>query len=261
MNDNRCFPRAKIDKILENVLVGKSYRAFYFEHDNFDQPGKEYIETDYVVSSSSLFKQVRYNYQTVSYITDGIYFLPEESEQIFTELHTFRESVDLGDQDTFFIPGTFTQLSFTMSGFRQEYTRKYYKFQNMLADLGGILKGGLSIGMVLNWIFCNRAYYNQIINPNFASLHHAEDEQNNSTVNKMNKNPVPKLDDHGKPTEISMVSMAKIPISRLPSIKKVEGGIVTLEVSFSSYRTTKKIMMNIPGFSGVSNSSVLKMLN
>lgn len=260
MNNNRCFPRPKIDKILENVLVAKSYRTFYFVHDNFGEPGKEYIENDFITSSSLLYKQVRYNYQTVKYITDGGYFLPEESEQIFKQLHTFRESVDLTDHDTHFIKGTFTLLNLTMGSFRQEYTRKYYKFQNMLADLGGILKGCVSIAMVINWIFCNRAYYNQIINQNFASLNHAEDEQINSTLNKINKNPIPRIeDDDGKPTEINMMNMATNPISQRDPINNAEGDIVTPEVScLSSARTTKKIMMNITGVSSPSKTSELK---
>lgn len=183
--NNKCYSRDRIDKTLSNALLVTGFRNFYYIHGNYEEPEKQYYENDVVAFSSSFFKKVRYSFQNVNYITDDGYFLPEDSVKQFSQIEKFRESSALYSADQSLIPGTFTELLISMGNFRLDYNRKYYKFQNMLADLGGILKGCISISLVINWLFSNRAFYNQIISKNFVNLNLSDEELLTSTQNKL----------------------------------------------------------------------------
>jgi hypothetical protein len=68
---------------------------------------------------------------------------------------------------------------------KQNISKKYYKFQNMLADLGGLLKGVISIAVFINWYFCNKHFYNEIINANINSLVETEAAKTNNRTSSM----------------------------------------------------------------------------
>jgi hypothetical protein len=65
--------------------------------------------------------------------------------------------------------------------------KRYYKFQNMLADLGGLLKGLMSIATFINYYFCNDLYYSSIINPNINSLIEGNHINSKNTSIKISK--------------------------------------------------------------------------
>jgi hypothetical protein len=58
-----------------------------------------------------------------------------------------------------------------MGLFKQSITRRYYKVQNMLADLGGLLKALITIAFHLNFYFSDKTYYNRIIDANINSMY------------------------------------------------------------------------------------------
>jgi hypothetical protein len=99
-----------------------------------------------------------------------------------------KESTDLRTDTT--IPNSFAAVSFNMYILKQNITKRYYKFQNMLADMGGLLKGVISIAVFINWYFCNKQFYNQIINANINSLHKEDifSKSNSNLKIKNNKN-------------------------------------------------------------------------
>jgi hypothetical protein len=41
---------------------------------------------------------------------------------------------------------------------KQKFMRKFYKAQNMMADLGGLLKGVLMLATILNFYFSEKNY-------------------------------------------------------------------------------------------------------
>jgi hypothetical protein len=57
-----------------------------------------------------------------------------------------------------------------MGLFSQKIYRKYYKFQNMLADVGGLIKGLIALAIIFNNFFSEKVFYNEIINENIHSL-------------------------------------------------------------------------------------------
>ena len=67
-----------------------------------------------------------------------------------------REATDLRSSPT--IPGSFMVVSLNMYALKQNYVRKYYKAQNMIADLGGMMKGIIMLATFLN-IYMSEVLY------------------------------------------------------------------------------------------------------
>jgi hypothetical protein len=127
--------------------------------------------------------------RNVQYDTDAGIFLPYLDSRYYTTMVDVKESVDLRTDTT--IPNSFSAVSFNMYILKQNITKRYYKFQNMLADLGGLLKGVISIAVFINWYFCNKQFYNQIINANLNSLnkHELFPKSNTNSKNKKSTDP------------------------------------------------------------------------
>jgi hypothetical protein len=94
-----------------------------------------------------------------------------------------RESVDLRTETT--IPGSFAAVSLNMHTSKTKFRRNYYKGQNMLADLGGLLKGIITLATLINYYFTDKNYYSDIINQNIDSL--TENEKKSELIQSKKK--------------------------------------------------------------------------
>jgi hypothetical protein len=104
----------------------------------------------------------------VNYDSDEGYFLPDLNVRSYSNLAKTAESIDFRTEPD--IPGTFLQINFELGYFKKVIQRKYYKFQNMLADLGGLLKGLMTITTFFYSFLSEKIFYNQIIDGNIDSL-------------------------------------------------------------------------------------------
>jgi hypothetical protein len=183
-----CYSRDYIDKTLNNVFLLTRFTNYYFDHSIKGDTGVPYIHTDGFGVSSTVYKRFSYNMKIVQYDTDAGIFLPDTDSNFYTTMADQKESTDLRTDTT--IPNSFAAVSFNMYILKQNITKRYYKFQNMLADMGGLLKGVISIAIFLNWYFCNKQFYNEIINANINSLHKEDifSKSNSNLKIKNNKN-------------------------------------------------------------------------
>jgi hypothetical protein len=165
---NDCFPREYIDKTLVNVFLLSRFTNYYFDHSLQGDTSVPYIHNDGFFVSSTVYKRFSYSMRSVQYDTDAGIFLTNIETKNYTNLVDYKESVDLRTES--FIPDVFITVAFNMNILKQKITKRYYKFQNMLADMGGLLKGLVSISSFFNWYFCNKQFYNQIINANINSF-------------------------------------------------------------------------------------------
>ena len=114
----------------------------------------------------------------------------------------------------------------------------------MLADLGGILKGCISIALVINWIFCNRTFYNQIITKNCASFNLSKDEQQiNSSENKIITNPITRRNSNNN-GEMNMMTPEVSSLSSKKAINKLSNVSGLSSPSKSVYSAVKKTNSN-----------------
>jgi hypothetical protein len=90
--------------------------------------------------------------------------------------NSFRETVDFRTDPV--VPGALVGISFNMNVLKQKIRKNYYKFQNMLADLGGLYKAALVIVSFFNSYFSDIIYFNEIIEKNLSSMC----EKNNTNI-------------------------------------------------------------------------------
>jgi hypothetical protein len=205
LNNNSCLPMEDIDKTLNNVNVLVRYRNYYFNHVLQDDPGVPYVHTDAPAVSATVYKKIIYTFQNVDYDTDDGFFLPEYRKLKYSIYLTVRESMDLRSDTN--IANSFVLLNFNLGTMKKVIQKKYYKFQNMLADLGGLLKGVITIASLINTYLCDRVYFLQLINPVINNL-----VENNDEKKKTNPTKVPRGDNK---SISSISSLAKLSSKRL----------------------------------------------
>jgi hypothetical protein len=145
---NDCHSKEYIDKTLENVFLLTRYTNYYFEHSKQTGEAVQYVQTDGFSISSTINKSFWYTLKSVEYFTDSGIFLPETTLQNFYTYFGWKESVILSKDTT--IPDSVAALYFNMNPLKLVITKKYYKFQNMLADVGGLLKSVIWIATLIS---------------------------------------------------------------------------------------------------------------
>ena len=159
---NNCYPIEKSKEILDNVFVYVKILDIYFDHGNLNNNAIEYIHSDLIQASSSIYKRVWYLFREVEYISDeGILFMEKKTKK-FTTLSSSYNSVDQREKPT--IENAFFALSLNMDGTKKLINRKYYKIQNLFADINGLFQIAYFFSFSINFIYCYNRLSQNIIN-------------------------------------------------------------------------------------------------
>jgi len=168
---NNCYPPEIIDEKLKDIFIGAFFVDNFFDHNNLDNPATPYVryETMHAGASSVVFRELFIDMKNVDYFTD-VNFLVSNPEKVnynivdkaWERTTTIKQAI---------IPGAFTSATFGFGKIRQVYNRKYYKLQNMLADLGGLVKALITITLNINLYFSNKTFFNKVIDANINSLY------------------------------------------------------------------------------------------
>jgi hypothetical protein len=179
-----CLPSEEIDRILVNVFFYVRFTDYYFNHKLIGDTGVPYIFADTVQASSTAYKRVWYNFQNTEYISDYGYIFTDNFINNYTTYGSKDSSVDLRLQEDTTIPGSFAVISLNMHPMKKVYQRKYYKAQNMIADLGGLFKGILLLAAIINYYFSERLYFHELIEYNSNSVIVEDDSSNPGNIIK-----------------------------------------------------------------------------
>lgn len=177
-----CHPPEKIEKDLMNSNVALTFKNYYFDHKKTNNIGMPYVYTEAPVASTTNYRNVRYTFNEVEYTIDnGLIFSNTEVNHYVT-FNNLRETIDFRTDPI--IPGAFVAMTFNMNFLKKKISKNYYKFQNMLADLGGLYKAALVILSFINQYFSDKLYYNDVIEKNINSML----EKNNNVKTPGRKN-------------------------------------------------------------------------
>ncbi len=81
---NNCYPIEKSKEILDNVFVYVKILDIYFDHGDLNNNAINYIHSELIQASSSVYKRVWYLFREVEYISDeGILFMEEKKKKIY----------------------------------------------------------------------------------------------------------------------------------------------------------------------------------
>jgi hypothetical protein len=153
-----CKSQEVIDEYLNGGFIGIDFVNTIFDPVNYTTPHK-YVRKDYYSTISNLyFKEINFYMNNVDYYTDqGILTEYDDLKQHLI-FETAIENFDMRKQDNF------ANVVFRLSNMRLSVQRKYMKFQDFLAQMGGLMNGLL---VVLNYLLSNyflNGYFSTIIN-------------------------------------------------------------------------------------------------
>lgn len=166
-----CFPPEVIEEKLSNVWLATFFVDIYFDHNNLENPAQAYMRKEAIPVGASqyIFRDMTLNFKNVDYYSDLNYLTTDPDMKRYNALDFVKDSTSTTKENV--IPGSFTSITFTMGTIKQIYNRKYYKLQNMLADLGGLIKALITITLNINLYFSNKTFFNNVIDANINSLY------------------------------------------------------------------------------------------
>ncbi len=174
LNRTNCFPSEKSKARLVNTYISYVFLDYSIDHSDTNQPIKLNLRSEILPVSSTIYKRIFFYQRPVLYTTDYGYVFEDFQDISFYQTLDSKENVDLRPQGT--VPGSFALISVMMDKYNNFYFRKYYKIQNFLADVGGIVKGLLLISGFVNYLFSEEFFYVDLVN----SLYHVDVSMNGS---------------------------------------------------------------------------------
>jgi hypothetical protein len=157
LNGNKCAPQADIDKFLVNVNIAYSYLDSYVNLDNYEKPYTYFLNRNIVALNRKIGKSNFIKVKTATIQTDSGFVLEDKAELSILQCDPIFMDI-LGETTVLF------NLMTVGSKIQDTYVRRYIKVQDIVANVGGLLKSLLMIGSLLLTYFQERSFKFEIIN-------------------------------------------------------------------------------------------------
>jgi hypothetical protein len=154
-DSTNCFTDEKIQTTFFSSFISIAHVDIYIDHNNITTPTQVYARIDLLPVSTSIYKRYFRFMKVNHYDSDsGFIFESIESETNF-QVDFDTNAVDLR-KDAF---GKFSQISFVMNDKEEKFVRSFIKFQNALANIGGVVKVILLIGTIMSNYISDKLFY------------------------------------------------------------------------------------------------------
>ncbi len=149
LDNNVCENSTYIKGFLNQVFL--DIRSVDFSISNFDaSPAMPVGKGDRFSVSQTIFRRIWMNFKNIQYTTDIGYLFTNTQTDNFHVLESYSSEMDLRDQKTNVTPFTFLWLTLVNSSHKINYFRSYMKLQNLIANIGGVIKGLILIATLIN---------------------------------------------------------------------------------------------------------------
>jgi hypothetical protein len=241
VNRTNCRSREESKARLVNTYISYQSLQYYIDHSNINNPGQLILNSQILPVSSTIYKRDFFYVRNVNYYSDFDYIFSNSKLQTYSLTSEFRETADLRPEGT--VPGSFALISILMDSSFDQYNRSFTKFQQVLANVGGLFKGLIILTYFVNYIFFEELYYQTIISSIFKSEHNSENRDKEKIITLGNlKN---KLKPHKKSNEsIEMKPQSDPEQHKNSSIKYKQ----TYPVTVSPYSSQNLMNLNESNF-------------
>ena len=146
-------------KQIQDILIYIKNVDTTFNMRKFNNYGRPTLSTHFVILHNEIRQIYRIQLQLITYKTDIGYMFEDFRDKNF-------HRISYSDQYSFPIDNDNKLLQYDvfLSAHKQINYRKYYKFQNWVAELGGIVRALTLIAFVLNYFNDQSIYYEKMIN-------------------------------------------------------------------------------------------------
>jgi hypothetical protein len=156
INKTDCYPEDIINSKLEPTRFQTIFIDYQANHGDFSKPIKPLLKNDGVQVAYDLNKRYTYGIRKIQYDSD--------IGMIFTDTQTTIK-YQVEDRVSDVVKSNspcFISVGIMISRYINLYNRNYYKMQNLLADVGGIIKSTILIVTAINSFLTDRLYYNTV---------------------------------------------------------------------------------------------------
>ena len=153
---NTCYPQDEIDNKLTNIymdyIVGDNIPSSYTSN-----PINKMVFSSRLSITNSNFIRVWLGFHHIDYISDFGLIFEEKNNIFFHSIEFYKQDLSLYSKSTFETGQMpFAAISIQNHTYKTTYNRSYMKFQDLLANLGGILKAIILITEIIYFIFGTR---------------------------------------------------------------------------------------------------------
>jgi hypothetical protein len=158
----KCKSEDEIDSRLGNVYLGLFFVDFYIDSNNYETPGKPFLNMMAFSIHPSIYKGFIVMAENIEFTTDqGLLLNNEHTQKYYTFLNTY-ESADLRNGATF--PGNFASIYLSGVKVKETYYRSYPKLQDLFATIGGVFKAIIILTSFLQNYFIRKNYLQTLYN-------------------------------------------------------------------------------------------------
>jgi hypothetical protein len=163
-SDVKCKPQEDIDKMLEGGFFSIFLIDTIFDPKNYTHPYTYVGRNFYTSMSKNFYKSYSLWFKNIDYLTDSGFLLQDLKQGKYMQMDDQSEIMD-------YRSGTaeFFRCVLRTSNNRDIYYRKYVKLQDILANMGGLIKGIMVCVQAFFLLFQRTYYYLFLIEELYAS--------------------------------------------------------------------------------------------
>jgi hypothetical protein len=165
-----CASQQDIDLKLTSLILSLRFINYYYDHDKFNEPAVPYVYNENIPISATVYKSIQYNFMNVEYISDNGFIFPEPKSYLYTMITQGNTIYSVDLRNNTLVPNSFGVIGLTMDSLKKKFIRRYYKAQNMIADVGGIIKGFILISSFFYYFFKENMFYIDLINSDIERI-------------------------------------------------------------------------------------------
>jgi len=167
--DEKSDYKKKKNIINSSIFIFK-YIETYFDVRSFSQLANYVMEEYKSNINNNLFKNIEFNLKKIEYFTDKGLILEDFEITSYSQLLKITEFSDnkisnIENTNKYLNP--LFNFKIKSNKIKDIYYRKYYKIQNLIAELGGLMKSFFIIAYILNYFNNNAKYYEKMIDELF----------------------------------------------------------------------------------------------
>jgi hypothetical protein len=157
----RCADSQTINEALTAGFLTFMYLDSYIDHNNATQPNIQYIAHKIFDLSTLSFQRIYINFKNVVYESENGFVFESVNTVKFIQYDSVRLYSD--NRKSGYYPETFSSLNLNAVDTTDVYNRSYIKLQTLLANIGGVVNGILTIAAVFMNIFTKRMNLTRLI--------------------------------------------------------------------------------------------------
>lgn len=161
-----CKPQVEIERKLDTAFLVYSYVDFKINNNNITTAAQKYLRTDSLIISSTIYKRFMVKFKQIEYKTDYGFVFSDYRTENFYSIEPYYENVD--NRLIVRYPGNFCSLTLSISPNLDTYQRYYMKFQDAIANIGGVLQGIIFVAVLICHYFSEKLFFaslaNEVIN-------------------------------------------------------------------------------------------------